>query len=167
MRGKKRLLFVVILLTGCRTYPLTAEGRAGCDTSATAVSDGDPTMLPGSACTTCHSAFTAAGTVFSTPSSGCSAGASGVRVEILDSTGRTAITMITNSAGNFYTQERLPSPYRARVTATDGTSQTMSVAQTSGSCAHCHRLPPANAATGRIATMVPTTIPDAGVGDAR
>jgi len=167
MRDALRMMVIVSLLAGCQSYPLTEEGRAGCDTTVTSVSSGSPTMLPGAACMTCHSAFTAAGTVFSTPTSDCSLGASGVRVEILDSTGRTAITMVTNSSGNFYTQERLPSPYRARVTATDGTSQTMTIMQTNGSCAHCHRLPPTSAAPGRIATMTTTTIPDAGVGDAQ
>jgi hypothetical protein len=117
---------------------------------------------------TCHGEFTAAGTVFTSPTSTCEVGhAPGVQVEILDSSGRTALTMVTNSAGNFYTRTPLPSPYTARITAPGGTMQTMLLPQTIGSCAHCHRSPPANAAPGRIATMTTATpSADAGVVDA-
>lgn len=160
-------------LLGACTQTLTTQARAGCDGYPSSVSDGDPTMLPGVECMSCHHEFTAAGTVFTTSSSTCEAGhEGGASVEILDGTGATAFTLTTNGAGNFYTREPLPMPFRVRVTGSDGTTATMLTPQTSGDCASCHRLPPANAAPGRVAltlraaTPMPTPSLDAGVADA-
>jgi hypothetical protein len=158
---------LVLGAMGCTTLPLTSEGRAGCATTVTGVSSGNARMLPGAACLTCHH-FTAAGTVFPSATASCElGGVPGVRVEILDSTGHAAITMVTNEAGNFYTYDPLPSPFTARVTAPDGTVQSMRTPQTNGSCAHCHRVPPVEAAPGRIAIPMSQdgSVGDAGVGD--
>jgi len=164
MRAEIVGLMSLLLVGGC-SFELTPEGRAGCETTVTSVSEGSATMLPGAVCGTCHHRFTAAGTVFTTVDSACDTGhAADVRVEILDSAGNTAITLTTNEAGNFYTNAALPSPYTARITAPDGTIQQMRTAQTDGRCAECHREPPTEHALGRIAVVVPPT--DGGVPDA-
>lgn len=147
------MAWALAALAGCEDFAVTEEGRAGCADVPASVSEGEATMLPGSACMTCHRAFTAAGTVFARAASACDgARASGARVELLDRAGRVAVTMTTNAAGNFYTRQAIPSPYTARVTAADGTTRTMSTPQTNGSCAHCHRLPSVEGTTGRVAT---------------
>jgi hypothetical protein len=78
-------------------------------------------------------------------------------VEILDEQGNTAITLTTNSAGNFYTKKALPNPYRARITAPDGTVREMEDSTDNGNCSHCHRVPGLDDAKGRIAVELTTS----------
>jgi hypothetical protein len=81
---------------------------------------GIPTMAPGQSCLTCHCpdstvagcnakasqrVWTVAGTVYNDPNADVNAGAEGVEVVIIGDAG--AITMVTNSAGNFYTAEEV------------------------------------------------------------
>lgn len=164
-----RLAFACSLslgLAGCGDddYTLSTEGRAGCETAGRAEAREGPMMLPGSACRTCHH-FTAAGTVFPLPTSACNGGGlAGVTVEISSVSGEVAATLTTNAVGNFYTDLPLPSPYRARVIAPDGTTRAMAASQTEGSCAHCHRIPAAEGAPGRLSIGTATSV-DAGATD--
>ena len=86
---------------------------------------GVPTMQPGADCLSCHRAggaasdriWTVAGTVFPSPEAcppdggaagpsapGCSTGIQGVQVLLVDDGGQ-ELTLTTNSAGNFYTDQ--------------------------------------------------------------
>jgi hypothetical protein len=148
--GASIALLAALVQLGCGDA-LSAEGQAGCSYGTTSVSSGDENMLPGTACMTCHSNFALAGTVFATATSACAGkGAANAKVEVLDGNGNVAVTLTSNSAGNFFAKSGLPSPYTARVTGPDGTVQQMTTLQTDGSCAHCHREPPTNGAAGRI-----------------
>jgi hypothetical protein len=105
---------------------------AGCNQSGTAPLGepldqlagfaGTPVMQPGQDCTLCHRAgkaasdrqWTISGTVFGSPTAcptylpdsgtGCAGGVEGVQVLVTEDGGAT-LTLTTNSAGNFYTDE--------------------------------------------------------------
>ena len=104
---------------------------AGCDQSGTsplgvplddlAGFSGVPVMQPGADCMQCHRSggngaervWTAAGTVFPRPDAcpldggpGCLTGVQGVQVLLTDANGQ-QLTLTTNSAGNFYTDQPL------------------------------------------------------------
>ncbi len=116
----------------CLAQDAFAWGRGGAD------------MLPGSDCLSCHRAdaaassfaFTAAGTVFSSPS--CRDGVREVTVLIRDSVGREA-RMTTSELGNFSTSVALVPPLRASVLR-DGRTITMRADVDHGSCNSCHRV---------------------------
>jgi len=112
-----------------------------------------PLMLPGEDCIGCHDggearAWTAAGTVFQTRTSGTGSSARGARVHLRDANGR-SITLETNQAGNFYTAERLRFPLRARLEQ-DGVVREMTPEVEYGGCNHCHTIPPEDLAPGRL-----------------
>ncbi|HEX8791070.1 MAG TPA: hypothetical protein VF765_08950 [Polyangiaceae bacterium] len=113
--------------------------------------EGSPTMQPGQNCLSCHSSgehtFTAAGTVFSHPDDPVTAGVGGVVVLITDAHG-TVTQLVTNSAGNFYTDAPLVFPITAEL---HRGSSVMRMAQTVpiGGCSTCHNQPPAAGAPGR------------------
>ena len=117
---------------------------------------GNATMQPGSNCLSCHvqggSAgdvpFTAAGTVFGSPTATPDQGVDGVDVILSDSTGKT-VSLVTNSVGNFYTQEPLSFPIRARLRR-GASEQVMPIPISNGGCASCHAIPPAGGAPGRL-----------------
>jgi hypothetical protein len=139
----------VVVTSGCDPE-LTEEGRAGCEMETEQQARHGPQMLPGRDCGTCHHAFTAAGTVFTSSDSSCGSGVASVHVELLKADGNVQLTLETNAAGNFFTKQKFSTPYRARVTLPDGTTLEMREPQTNGDCAHCHRVPARDRALGRI-----------------
>lgn len=100
---------------------------AACDSNG-------PTMRPGENCLGCHK-FTAAGTVFSSAQAGASEGVNGVTVTLVDSNQKT-VTMTSNSAGNFYTNDSISWP--ANITLALGSRTASMVGASVGACASCH-----------------------------
>jgi hypothetical protein len=158
-------LACLLWTSGCDPS-LTFEAKAGCGEASNEESRHGPEMLPGRECKSCHRGYTASGTVFDTRDAACNTGVAGVTVEILDMPGNTQISLTTNAVGNFYTKAKLPTPFRARITAPDGRSQEMLGAMGDGNCSRCHRQPPVEDAKGRLALDVPPSTPDAGSGAA-
>jgi len=121
---------------------------------------GAASMDPGLACISCHQgdreapSFAIAGTLYPTAHepdlcNGAGAAASaGARVVITGADGA-SITLTPNTAGNFYYQGAVATPFRARVTYM-GRTREMGAAQTSGDCNSCHTQNGANQAPGRI-----------------
>lgn len=93
----------------------------------------------------CHSGntdgprFGFAGTVYDSGDQGerCF-GASEIEVVLTDATG-TKHKLRTNRAGNFYSQEAIPTPYTAHIVV-DGEELSMMASQTNGDCNSCHRV---------------------------
>ena len=112
-------------------------------------------MRPGGACLTsgCHLSgahtFSLGGTVYPTLHEplNCN-GKSGVQVVITPASGA-AITLTTNSAGNFYSATKIATPYRAKVVV-NGVEKAMMATQTNGDCNFCHTQNGASNALGRI-----------------
>lgn len=127
-----------------------ASGNCEADTAALRVTG--ETMLPGRVCGNCHRAggqaasfpWTVSGTVFGSSSASCNTGGlAGVKVEIFEGTATTAkLTLMTNSVGNFYTNQAVTFPIRAKVSK-GAMSQQMVGLQVTGACATCHQNPPA------------------------
>lgn len=116
-----------------------------------------PLMHPGRDCIDCHSrgegpSFSIAGTVYPTAHepNDCNGveGDNDVHVEITDAAG-TTITLSVNSAGNFYSTERVAYPIQAKV-VTIGQERAMGAAQMTGACNSCHTETGLNGAPGRI-----------------
>jgi hypothetical protein len=102
----------------------------GCD--AVAGVNGSPSMDPGQDCMTCHAAksgcppgltctgqaadstWTVAGTVFADPAAQLDAGLEDAEILVTDDAG-TALTLLSNEAGNFYTGETLVPPIHVEV----------------------------------------------------
>jgi hypothetical protein len=117
MRGAGTLL--VLAIAGCNQ---NGTGPLGEPLDQLAGFAGTPVMQPGQDCTICHRAgkpasdrqWTISGTVFSSPTAcakylidagtGCQGGVEGVQVLVTEANGQT-LTLTTNSAGNFYTDE--------------------------------------------------------------
>lgn len=136
------------------TVAFTAAFLTGCGIAA--VHEGSATMLPGQDCTGCHkkggegeSAFTAAGTVFSSPDAKLSDGVADVRIVLTDANGGET-TLTSNSAGNFYTEKSLSFPLSARIVQPDGTELKMAGPVTESGCNSCHKQEPSQGAPGRI-----------------
>lgn len=140
--------------------PVAAQALAGCEAPASRALEPSPTMLPGSACLNCHQQdgqagdpglrWTIAGTVFSSPTAGCSTeGVSGAIVEILRMDGTLQMTLRTNSVGNFYSGRPITFPLRARVKLGTTVKEMMSL-QATGGCASCHSNPASGGAPGRL-----------------
>jgi hypothetical protein len=122
--------------------------------------EGGPTMNPGLACISCHRGereaptFTIAGTLYPTAHepdrcNGAGAAASaGARVVITGADGN-SVTLTPNTAGNFYYQGAVATPFHARVTYM-GRARDMGHAETNGDCNSCHTQNGANQAPGRI-----------------
>jgi mono/diheme cytochrome c family protein len=118
-------------------------------------------MHPGGDCIGCHKqngegpVFTVAGTVMADPAedTDCN-GVSGVTVEITGADGQ-VIELVTNGAGNFYTEQAVATPYSVKIRK-DNAERAMSAAQTETNCASCHTAEGANGAPGRI------LVPEAG-----
>jgi hypothetical protein len=106
-------------------------------------------MRPGDACVACHANFTVSGTVYPTLHEplNCN-GKSAVQVVITPASG-TAVTLTTNSAGNFYSTAKIAAPYSAKVVV-GGVERAMTAKQTSGNCNSCHTQNGAQSAPGRI-----------------
>ena len=98
--------------------------------------DEGPTMRPGEDCTSCHG-FKVAGTVFPSASADATEGVANIAVTLVDSAQQT-ITLTSNSAGNFYTEQKLAWP--ATVSLTQGAATvTMAMPLTGGACNSCHK----------------------------
>jgi mono/diheme cytochrome c family protein len=112
-------------------------------------------MHPGSDCIACHEdegegpQYTVAGTVMGdlADPDDCY-GVEGVTVRITDADD-TVLELVTNAAGNFFTNEPVPGPYSVELEL-DGVSTVMVTPQTEGSCASCHTQDGLNLAPGRI-----------------
>lgn len=149
------LTSLCMLFTAACDPTLTEEAKAGCEEATDVELHEGSKMLPGRDCISCHDKMTAAGTVFPTETSACNGtGVARVKVEILDQSDNVALTLTTNSAGNFYTEKSLPKPYRARITSRDGTVMEMDSTTDQGNCTRCHRVPGIEDAQGRIALML-------------
>jgi hypothetical protein len=106
-----------------------------------------PTMRPGEDCRSCHG-FSAAGTVFPAPDAAASGGLAGATVTVSDAAGR-QVSLVSNSAGNFYTSASLTAPLSVQITS-GGKTAKMQQAVGSGGCATCHSSPGAGGAPGRV-----------------
>jgi hypothetical protein len=108
-------------------------------------------MRPGEPCLGCHN-FSIAGTVYPTghePNDCNGVGTSaGATVVVTDSKG-TMLKLTVNSAGNFYSNTKITTPYTAAVQTSKG-SRAMSSSQTNGNCNSCHTQNGTNSAPGRI-----------------
>lgn len=105
--------------------------------------EGGPLMKPGEPCLSCHTSggkaseerFTAAGTIFSDGSGGSGLAGATITITGADSS---QVTMTSNAAGNFFTEQSIAKPYTVMVTTETGSATMMSTA-TSGDCNGCHR----------------------------
>jgi hypothetical protein len=120
---------------------------------------GSDDMNPGAACIGCHAStlgeaplFSVAGTVYPTlhePDLCYGAPATtGAQVVITGADGRT-LTLSANTAGNFFSQTAVKTPYSAKVVTAAG-ERAMTATQTTGDCNSCHTQNGANNAPGRI-----------------
>jgi hypothetical protein len=154
----------MLLLAACD--PVHGDARDALGGETPGVRTG-PTHRPGQPCLICHdgslgnpSAFTVAGTVFTTPTE--RVGLEGVQVTMTDARNSTFIAE-TNSAGNFYITDREWTPtYPMTVVITnDGTRVEMKThVGRDGSCGGCHVDPASASSPGHIYLTDPT---DAGV----
>jgi hypothetical protein len=156
----------------CHRLPPRQEAEGRISIGGDAEGDEGPLMMPGETCLECHGGtalpnepptiaaprvaptWTVAGTVFVSEDAPASGGVEGARVHVTDADGNT-LTMVTNQAGNFYTQVPLRFPLRAAVEYL-GNVHEMEPDVPYGSCNGCHRLPPRQEAPGRV------TIPNGG-----
>jgi hypothetical protein len=141
--------------------PTQAERNAlgaHCENPDPSRTHSDVDMMPGRRCLHCHGAggmaarlqkFTAAGTVFSTPTPpACDPGGpSGVLVELLAADGSVQASTTTWNRGNFFVKGALAFPLGVRLTV-DGRTVTKKTAVSTGDCASCHD----GVTTGRIAS---------------
>ena len=107
----------------------------------------DATMMPGSNCMSCHDGrgeapvFTAAGTVYPYGNAPEGAGLAGVTVTLAGN-GR-AVTLVTNSAGNFFTSASLGATLSVAVSGNGGSTDRG--LHHGGACASCHHAGSASA----------------------
>jgi hypothetical protein len=129
--------------------------------AACALDPNDPKALRnlGEECVGCHRPgkkaaewpFTAGGTTYATPSDDPSPGLGGVHVILTDARGK-VVTLRSNRAGNFWTNEALAFPV-AVVLQRDGSERRREVAAgpcSAGACNGCHAFPPRSGAPGRL-----------------
>ncbi len=98
-------------------------------------------MEPGQPCLSCHRSggeaddevFSFAGTVYEDGAG--TAAVEGVLVTVTDSQAQT-VTVVSNAAGNFYSDNTLTPPFQ--VTLTRGANGVSMTAQTGGECNGCH-----------------------------
>lgn len=103
---------------------------------------GGELMLPGTDCIECHrarssapdSAYSVAGTVFA--SATCPTAITDATIHVTDGNGRT-VTLRSNQAGNFFSEQRLEPPFLFAVEH-DGVLVEMQYPVESGSCNRCH-----------------------------
>ena len=106
-----------------------------------------PLMSPGDDCQPCHKRFTVSGTLFAHPDSLETEGIEGAQVIVTDADQKT-VTMDTNAAGTFYTEEPVHFPLQVEVRRGEE-SRRMGPLVESGGCNRCHTLPPQSGAAGR------------------
>jgi mono/diheme cytochrome c family protein len=161
-KGRRGLLFALLLgaLPACGggvDLGAVPRARAGCEEPTPAQLEPTARMLPGRVCQECHrpggqarDAWTASGTVYEDRGAACNGG--GVvdaRVELIGMDGKVQVSMMTNSAGNFYTAQPLQFPLRVRVSKGDRAEEMVSTMGIT-SCATCHQQPVQGGAPGRI-----------------
>jgi hypothetical protein len=143
--------------SGMRSAPVLALAL----TSACALDPNDPKALRnlGEECVGCHMPgkkaaqwlFTAGGTTYRTATDGPSPGLGGVTLTLTDSGGK-ALTLRSNTAGNFWTNQKLAFPVTV-VVQRDGSERRIAVPRgpcNAGECNGCHTVPPKSGAPGRI-----------------
>jgi hypothetical protein len=121
-----------------------------CTSGKTWTSGTGDTMRPGDTCFSCHS-FSIAGTVYPTAHEPLYCDGSNdpsASVVITDANGKVN-TLPLSSAGNFYSNSSIATPFTAKVVY-NGLVRAMASAQTSGNCNSCHTEQGANGAPGRI-----------------
>lgn len=139
----------------CGVDPLTAAPVCTSNSYWTGGDHESPRMHPGDACIACHARegdapqFTIAGTVYATghEPAECN-GTSQAQVVITDKNGQ-SITLVPNSAGNFYGAAPLAFPITAKVVA-GGRERAMQTPQSSGDCNSCHTQDGTMMAPGRV-----------------
>jgi hypothetical protein len=103
-----------------------------------------PSMRPGSDCLECHGnpgaeesgpTWTLAGTVYAS-AQGSGDGVRGAAIHVVDAGGR-AVTLHSNSVGNFYLADGLRFPLQVSVER-NGATQVMSDPVSYGGCNRCH-----------------------------
>ncbi len=134
-------------------------GAVGCEQTSGFDFMTGPLMRPGDNCLRCHRsersdyptapAWTAAGTVFPGPDSPTTDGVPDVNVLLLDGAGTLIETLVTNAAGNFYTQTAVPQGFRVALEY-EGERIDMPCAPPTGGCAACHSEPAIGGAPGRL-----------------
>jgi hypothetical protein len=143
---------------GSASDPFSAAEK--CTSGRTWSSGQGPTMRPGEACISCHSAnngprLAVAGTVYPTghePNDCEGAGDAGAVVVITDANGEVH-ELPVNQAGNFTLSGTLVLPYTARVVV-GAAQRSMGSSQNTGDCNGCHTQSGSNGAPGRI--VLPT-----------
>jgi mono/diheme cytochrome c family protein len=137
----------------------------GCD--AVAGVNGSPTMEPGQDCMQCHApkdsipgatgqaadrTWTVAGTVFADPQARLDAGLEDAEILVTDDAG-TALTLLSNEAGNFYTGETLVPPLHVQVQFGAHRMRMVESPPLGFSCNACHTANPV--AVGSFTTPAP------------
>jgi hypothetical protein len=146
------------VLSACGSSSGDDAPPENCSTARESDVDEGPTMRPGGDCIGCHASegegpsFTIAGTLMGAlnDDTNCD-GISGAQVVITDANG-TEHVLVTNSAGNFFTEKAVAFPYSAKIVV-DGTERAMAAKQSSGACNSCHTAHGANGAPGRISPL--------------
>ncbi len=133
--------------------PLACDDEPeSCYTTATG-----PTMRAGDNCLGCHfdgfgdddaPPFTAAGTVFDSPTAG-DCGVEGAVVTVIKADG-TPLELVTNEVGNFYTSEPLMPNFMPSLSIDGNTIQMQSETPDIAACNGCHSDPPTGGAPGKI-----------------
>ena len=126
--------------------------------TAGAIPERGPEMRAGENCLDCHGsgtgleqgrAWSVAGTVFDSFSSGPDEGVGGAEVRLTDNNG-SEVSLTSNAAGNFYTAEPLSFPLQRACVERNGEVFCMRREVPDGSCNRCHNIPPMWAAPGRV-----------------
>lgn len=133
------------------------SAAAGCEAPTPQLLDAEAVMLPGRQCLACHNSrgqadslvWTAAGTVYDSPTAKCNTGGvEGVSVQLSDESGNVLITLTTNRTGNFFTAEPIKfRQLRVRISK-DNKVREMLTMPGVGDCASCHQ--PGAQANARI-----------------
>ena len=134
-------------------FDTSANGTCSTGSEGTRNNQGSSKMNPGESCIECHDrgegpTFKIAGTIMGAihDPDDCN-GIDNVVVTITDADGAVQ-ELTTNSAGNFYSQDRFASPYTVSLSY-DGITRVMEGAQESGDCASCHTEDGTEGAPGR------------------
>jgi hypothetical protein len=151
----------LLAILACGNDPQTGDGGEG-PLDVISGWSGSPTMNPGIDCLTCHGpdlrasykSWTIAGTVYPSPDSLADGGQPNVQILITDANG-TQLTLVSNSAGNFYTEETLAFPLQSLMVQNGRHRMQMDLSEnfipsTVSSCNQCHNQPSAFSAPGRL-----------------
>ncbi len=139
--------------TGGGGFDTSHDGTCSTGSEWTQGNHGSSKMNPGQACIECHDRgegpnYKIAGTIMGAihDPDDCN-GISGVTVRITDADGNLT-ELTTNSAGNFYSNDRISTPYTVQLEY-NGITRDMAGAQTDGDCSTCHTQDGKSSAPGR------------------